>query len=302
MSSRQKVIMFSGGRTSGYMLNVLSKRDDFNSFLVCFANTGKERAETLDFVNNISINWGIKIHWLEYRHVPAKEIPFVFPTERKNNNLAKKIENKESWHWFEEVNYEVASRDGRPFSELIGWGESVPNPVGRYCTTQMKIRTVERYLYSLGIKEYAPYIGIRKDEEDRKTSILATCQTNEFPEFPLVDENIDEEDVMSFWGKQDFDLQLESYQGNCDMCFLKSIHKLVRIAKEKPSLIKWWEDQENKKLKETKSKKASVFKLNYPMKVIRFMATQKDMFLPDEGDLACNCVESGFNRRGDDDL
>src|SRR5581483_1825939 len=33
---------------------------------------------------------------------------------------------------------------------------------------------------------------------------------------------VTEEDVMNFWASQPFDLQLQSYEGNCDFCFLKS--------------------------------------------------------------------------------
>lgn len=302
--NHQKVVLFSGGRTSGYMLRKLIDADkNFNgNYLVCFANTGKERDETLDFVNDVSINWGIDIKWLEYRFIDAKDIPPVFPTERRNSNLKKKAEAGEKWHWFEEVNYKTASRNGRPFDHVISFGKALPNVVSRYCTTQMKIRTVMRYLFSIGIHEFHPHIGIRKDEESRKVNILAYCEKNEHPEFPLIDLNVAEKDVLNFWKQQGFDLKLQSYEGNCDMCFLKAKHKLVRIAQEKPHLVDWWKEHERKKLMDTGVTTGSRFRLNEPFEYIEYLATQDDLFFKKTEDVACNCLESGFNRRGDDDL
>jgi hypothetical protein len=57
------LISFSGGRTSGYMLwQILDAHggtlpDDVH---VCFANTGKEREETLRFVHECETRWGVR--------------------------------------------------------------------------------------------------------------------------------------------------------------------------------------------------------------------------------------------------
>lgn len=65
------VVSFSGGRTSGYMLwHIL---ESFGGKLpedvrVVFCNTGKERPETLDFVERCGQRWGVPIVWLEYRY------------------------------------------------------------------------------------------------------------------------------------------------------------------------------------------------------------------------------------------
>ena len=68
------VISFSGGRTSAYMLwRVLQSNGGKlpEEAIVCFANTGKEDENTLVFVRDCAINWGVKIHWIEYRHDDA---------------------------------------------------------------------------------------------------------------------------------------------------------------------------------------------------------------------------------------
>lgn len=62
-------IAFSGGRTSAYMLWRIVQAyggklpDDI---VVAFANTGKERTETLDFVQQCGESFGVHINWLEY--------------------------------------------------------------------------------------------------------------------------------------------------------------------------------------------------------------------------------------------
>ena len=62
------LIIFSGGRTSGYMLHrILKANGDLpDRVKVLFANTGREMPGTLDFVHNIEKNWGVDITWLEY--------------------------------------------------------------------------------------------------------------------------------------------------------------------------------------------------------------------------------------------
>src|SRR6266850_1160498 len=53
-------------------------------------------------------------------------------------------------------------------------------------------------------------------------------------------------DVDEFWQKQDFDLGLKKWEGNCDLCFLKGRAKRTRIMRDKPSSPLWWIAQEQK--------------------------------------------------------
>jgi 3'-phosphoadenosine 5'-phosphosulfate sulfotransferase (PAPS reductase)/FAD synthetase len=206
-----KIINFSGGRTSAYMTKRLID-EGLNDYIVCFQNTGKEMPETLDFINECDNRWNLNIIWLEFRY---------------GNN-------------FEVVNYESASRNGRPFDELIAQNKGVlPNTMMRFCTSQMKINTLKRWAKSIGIKEWDHYVGIRYDEPRRwsKTSNLPKYMT---VENPLVTWKTTKQEVLSWWSKQDFDLRVNEPYGNCDGCFLKGKGKLAIIAKEKPELLDWW--------------------------------------------------------------
>lgn len=43
-----------------------------------------------------------------------------------------------------------------------------------------------------------------------------------------------------------FDLGLKSYQGNCDLCWKKSLKKKLRILKEEPKVAEWYVEMERK--------------------------------------------------------
>lgn len=209
------IINFSGGRTSAYMTKRLID-EGLENYIVTFQNTGKEMPATLDFINECDRRWNLNIVWLEYKQ-PAS---------------------------FQVVTFETASRNGEPFEALLKQRPSaLPNNQFRYCTAELKINTLKRYLKSLGIKEYTSYNGIRYDEPRRWNKIK---NLDYDIELPLVKWKINKLDVLDFWKNQDFDLQVNEPYGNCDCCFLKGKGKLSIIAKEKPELLDWWIDKETK--------------------------------------------------------
>ena len=202
------IINFSGGRTSAYMTKRLI--DEGGQYIVTFQNTGKEMPQTLEFINECDKRWNLNIVWLEYRK-PAT---------------------------FEVVTYETASRQGEPFNQLLEQRPSgIPNQQFRFCTMELKIETLRRYLKSLGIKQYTSFNGIRYDEPRRWAKINATDLD---VELPLVKWKTTKPDVLSWWKQQPFDLMVNEPYGNCDGCFLKGKGKLSIIAKEKPELFDWW--------------------------------------------------------------
>jgi 3'-phosphoadenosine 5'-phosphosulfate sulfotransferase (PAPS reductase)/FAD synthetase len=209
------VINFSGGRTSAYMTKRLID-EGLTDYVVLFQNTGKELNETLDFINECDMRWNLNIVWLEYRF---------------GNN-------------FEIVNYETASRNGRPFSELIEHNKHfLPNQRMRYCTDGLKIQTARRFLKSIDIKEWTSYNGIRYDEPKRWSKVTNLPSYQDI-ELPCVKWKTTKQDVKDYWDNQDFDLKLKEPYGNCDLCFLKGKGKLSIIANERPELFDWWIEQE----------------------------------------------------------
>ena len=106
------VISFSGGRISGYMLRrILDAHGGAlpSDVAVVFANTGKERPETLDFVAQCGARWNVRIVWVEY--------------------------DWDAPHRTRLVSHNSASRNGEPFEALIDRKGFVPNPRMRFCTS-----------------------------------------------------------------------------------------------------------------------------------------------------------------------
>ena len=63
------VLNVSGGRSSAFMLRKVLDAHGGTLPARCeaiFANTGKERLETLDFVQAFADRWGVPVTWLEY--------------------------------------------------------------------------------------------------------------------------------------------------------------------------------------------------------------------------------------------
>ena len=216
------VVSFSGGRTSGFLLYHVLKAHDFQlpeDVVVLFENTGKEREETLDFIHEVSKQWGVDIGWLEWRLQKPR---------------------------FRVVDYESASRNGEPFEELIKWKSYLPNAVARFCTENLKVKCSHDYLRDhLGWAEWTSFIGIRYDEP-RRWKIEGEDPKRRYEDryLPLRHAGISERDVLDFWRRQPFDLKLKSYEGNCDLCYLKGQGKRMRIMEENPHLADWWVEQE----------------------------------------------------------
>lgn len=267
-------ISFSGGRTSAYMLYKVLEANEMklpSEAIVCFANTGKEDEATLQFVKDCQDNWNVPITWLEY--VDAEE-------------------TKDRW---KQVNFESASRDGEPFEALIRKRNYLPNPVSRFCTVELKVRTIHRYLKAHGWKEWESMLGIRADEQRRLAKIgNQDYGKHEEKIAPLGRLGVTKETVGEFWRSQPFDLGLPNMNGvtmhgNCDLCFLKGGAQVLSLIQEKPERAVWWAKMEALALASRPS--GAVFRSDRPSyaQMIKFASEQKDMFDPNEETIACFC-------------
>jgi 3'-phosphoadenosine 5'-phosphosulfate sulfotransferase (PAPS reductase)/FAD synthetase len=262
-------ISFSGGRTSAYMLwRTLEANNGLpDETKVCFQNTGKEREETLRFVNECSIRWGVEIDWLEFRDAEIK---------------------------FEKVTFETASRNGEPFEAIIRKRKFLPNPVARFCTVELKIKTAERYLKSLGWDEYENWIGIRADEPRRLAKTKVQDQGKGATKYaPCGVAGVTKYNVAAFWRDQPFDLELVNDNGttpwgNCDLCFLKGTNKVMSLISREPDRAIWWANME--KIAMAGKPLGGSFRSDRPsyQAMMNAANSQVDMFDSSE-DISCFC-------------
>ena len=235
--------------------------------VVCFANTGKEDEKTLEFVRDCAVNWNVPITWLEYA-----EVDYTI------------------------VNFETASRNGEPFEALIRKRNYLPNPVTRFCTSELKIRPIGRYLLSLGMAntkteaENMSMIGMRADEQRRAVKIEDKSR------IPLVTAGITKEDVGAFWRSQPFDLGLPNnngvtMHGNCDLCFLKGGSQVLSLIAEKPERAIWWAKMEALALALASKPSGAVFRSDRPSyaSMLQYSKDQTNLFDPNEEAIACFC-------------
>jgi hypothetical protein len=227
MKEKLLVCTFSGGRTSAFMallLKDLPKYKDFKKIFI-FANTGKELPQTLEFINKCDKEWNLNIVWLEANVILEKGVGTGF-----------KI-----------VNYKTASRNGKPFEDMLK-KYPLPNNIASNCTRELKQRPIDKFVKSLKYKKVYTAMGIRFDERHRESN-LAEKQNIIYP--LIYDLKVDNKFIRDWWDRQSFDLDLKDYEGNCDLCFKKSLKKRLTIIKENPNISNWWLEMEKKYSSET---------------------------------------------------
>lgn len=272
-------LSFSGGRTSAFMLwrtlqaNPASVVDRW--LTVCFANTGLEAEQTLRFVNECAKRWVCKIVWLEY--VGSED------------------------QMYRTTSFERAMRNGEPFEALIRRRNFLPNPVSRFCTSELKIRTMHRYIRAvLQWDDWDQFIGIRADEQRRVAKIRARGHSTETKDetmcLPLADAGVTLVEIAEFWDAQPFKLELtvvngKTIDGNCVYCFNKSPWQRLSIARMGKHSIDWYVRAEDGSMVPGATGRGARFTKDGPSyaDIQRFSLDQQEMFDHNQEDIACFC-------------
>lgn len=200
-----RVISFSGGRSSAMMMRKIWTPAD----VVIFANTGQEHEETLRFVRDCELHWGIPIVWVE---------PVVNQAPRKSTT-------------HRVVSFDTACRDGSLFADVSS-KFGLPGPSFPHCTRELKLRPIYSYLKSIGLKSgnFVTALGIRADEIDR----MSPDADKRGLVYPLVKLGVTKLDVHEFFKNQPFNLNLPEHHGNCTWCWKKSLKKHLTNIVEHP--------------------------------------------------------------------
>jgi len=274
-----EVMSLSGGRSSAYALMALinggfGKSDNH---YVLFQNMGDEDETCYEFLNNIEIATGLNIKWLEYSLTPKfiEELilkDFSYDKFHKCQYTSiyeildvKKLqsltyEKSQNSFWYKEgysdrglnineVNYNSASRNGKPMTDLFlyrcairlmkGEGLIMPAAGNRWCTGDGKEKVEHRYLANKGIREFISYKGMRIDEPDRidKVKKKNNSQDKIWYDCPMEYLKTTKMDVMLSWAGQEIDLgnggdgnnYFSDVVGNCTYCHLKTLLKKMYL-------------------------------------------------------------------------
>jgi len=224
-----------------------------------FANTGKEHAATYNFVDRMAAYFGIDIKWLEYRNETKYAV----------------------------VNSQTASRNGDPFRALIDKKKYLPNPVTRFCTSDLKVKPMTAWMREHVGDDFTCVIGLRFDEPNRVAKLRG--DTSRDFAMPLFAARVDKAQVMKFWQTMPFDLQLPNNDqafGNCDLCFLKSMAATQRVIAHDPNVAQWWIDAEESR--------SATFRKDRPKyaSILHQVTVQGRLFQHMQDDtMPCECTE-----------
>lgn len=233
-------IGFSGGRTSAYMLrNTLAAHNGKlpDDVYTVFENTGKEREETLVFVNRCAREFGVNVIWIEYCRIYGRD------------DLPR----------YKIVNFETAARNGEPFDRMLAYYDAhraakglapiLPNHANKMCSAYLKTKAAAWYMLNQGHAHWDAIVGIRHDEPNRYHSMMAANdkRAERWENYlPLFVGGVTKQDVNDFWQGQPFDLSIDSDLGNCDLCWKKHPNKIMRAIAEDPSRADWWISHEER--------------------------------------------------------
>lgn len=209
-----------------WLMNEWKDRDNYDIKIV-FANTGKEVEGTLEFVNECATRWNLDIVWVEARH---------------RNNCGELFSEK-GWKVVHQVvSFRGASRKGEPFEEMIS-ALGIPSSNAPFCSPQLKRFAIESYLSSIGWDDYYKAIGIRVDEIDR---LNENWRKEKIKYFLVNPHPTRKREVVMWWDKNDFDLQIDPDFGNCDFCWKKDMKRLIRNANKNKEGFGWWQNMTDK--------------------------------------------------------
>ena len=129
-------------------------------------------------------------------------------------------------------------------------------------------------------------------DEPRRVAKMRPDSKREDTVMPLAMAGISKTDVMQFWSTQPFDLELpvingETIAGNCDLCFLKSMPKIMTLVKQNPEKAIWWAKQEETASQMTTGD-GNRFRIDRPRysEIAEYMVNQTDMF---DDSIPCFC-------------
>lgn len=221
----KKVISFSGGRTSGYAVNLF--KNDPDAYFI-FMDTGAEHPATYQFIKDIVKHWKINLVCLRVVVNPQmkKGVGYkIIPLDELKQDL-------EPWR-------DMLKKYGSPYYDMP------------FCTARMKTEPFEKYCNDVfGKNNYERWIGIRSDESKRlPIEVLeklglpihkdAKKQKAGFRYLAEISD-FTKEDVLDWWEQQPFDLAITEHLGNCVFCIKKHLNKVALAAKDEPEqAVKW---------------------------------------------------------------
>jgi len=207
----QHIVSFSGGRTSAYLSWLIKQTYPDATFV--FMDTGAEHPKTYEFIREVDKRFELNLTCLK---------TVVHPTMGEGCSFRVVP--------IEECGYDVAA-----WRDMVG-KYGCPSVGGRaFCTDRMKIVPFTKWVKQNVTSDFTVWIGIRADEPKRLKDRPNTRYLAALSDFG-------KQDVVEWWAKQDFDLQISHEFGNCVFCLKKGLSRLKMVAQREPQLAQTFLD------------------------------------------------------------
>tara|TARA_R100000773_G_scaffold647_1_gene1166 strand:+ start:178 stop:1023 length:846 start_codon:yes stop_codon:yes gene_type:complete len=168
------------------------------------------------------------------------------------------------------IGREITWVTGKTFDDVLKTAGTLPDPLRRYCTTQMKLDPIFEWWRKTINSPVNMRIGFRANEQGRAKRMKDKTNQNGFleikaiigkrktqnkwgliewqkPVFPLIEDNIFKDQIEMFWK----DKQVRfAWMNNCVGCFHKNPLLIRKMWDKHPNKIQWFAEQE--RIKHTK--------------------------------------------------
>lgn len=263
----------SGGKTSSYM--AVHYPADYNLFSLVCINDLKCKPKDKGIIKLVNDK-------LEKNGFIKEYGEFIATAE--DDKILKVVLDLEQL-----IGKEITWIRGNSFEKIIKQKGCVPNMARRFCTTEMKMVPIAKFVYENIMQENAPVfsnVGFRYDEKERakktkeereiKTKIIVGKNglRNKWKEvfwgisnYPLIYDKVTHFKVYKFWENKSIIFPEDS---NCVGCFWKDVQQLRKNYDDNPEKMNWFNEIE-------KNSKYN-FKSNMTYEQIKKVGLQQDFF------------------------
>lgn len=202
----KNVVSFSGGRSSALLVYLMKNQYPGADFI--FMDTGAEHPKTYEFVKNV----------VKYFDINLTCLRVVVNSELGQGNS------------YRIISLDELQQDLQPFRDIC-YKYGTPYIHGAFCTRTMKLEPFTRYCNDkYGKNNYQTWLGIRADEPRRLKQKNGYRYLADICDF-------DKQDVINWWKKQPFDLDLPEHLGNCVFCIKKGVNKIALATRDEPKMV-----------------------------------------------------------------
>lgn len=199
-----------------YLALLMKQRD--SSTACVFMDTGAEHPRTYDFLRDCNSYFNLDIVCIK-AHIP----PAI------GEGVGYRVTPIGMLKHDNGVMIDYMAKNGTPVS------------VGATCSDRMKTLAyrawLKAYIAENGVdtESITTWLGMRADEQRRLKYPKGVKYLADISDFT-------KDDVLEFWKRQSFDLEIPEHLGNCVFCVKKSPIKVALAARHEPEMAEKWEE------------------------------------------------------------